>query len=168
VIPGKSKEEVLISCHVCHPSLCNDNLSGIAVATFLGKHLMGQEPQLSYRILFPVTIGAIAWLALNEAVVNNRVYINRSPKCEPQLVGGLLLFSGAQLHSSVPNTSGKTRFSIDFRTVHGGDVASRIGAPNVDSACTGSSLRNFFRVSDFAKLTEELIRPRENVRDLYR
>ena len=83
-------------------------------------------------------------------------------------VGGMLLFSGAQLHSSVPNTSGKTRFSIDFRTVHGGDVASRIGAPNVDSACTGSALRDFFRVSDLAKLPEELIRPHENVRDLYK
>ncbi len=55
-------------------------------------------------------------------------------------VGGVMIFSGAQLHSSIPNTSGRTRYSIDFRTVHGGDVASLAGAPNIDSRCTGTSM----------------------------
>ena len=80
--------------------------------------------------------------------------------------GGMLLFSAAHLHSSVPNTSGYTRFSIDFRTVHIDDVAAKVGAPNVDSVCTGTSLRDFYRVSDLAKLPEELVLPHENARDI--
>lgn len=65
-IPGYSKEEVLISSHVCHPSLANDNLSGITVATRLAQFLKGKELRYSYRFLFiPATIGAIAWLARN-------------------------------------------------------------------------------------------------------
>lgn len=67
-LPGASTEEILISCHVCHPSLCNDNLSGIALCTFLAKHLQGRLLRYSYRFIFiPGTIGAITWLALNEA-----------------------------------------------------------------------------------------------------
>ena len=80
--------------------------------------------------------------------------------------GGMLLFSAAHLHSSVPNTSGYTRFSIDFRTVHLDDVAAKVGAPNCDSACTGTSLRDFHRVCDLAKLPEELVLPHENARDI--
>ena len=67
---GRSSEEVLISCHVCHPSLCNDNLSGIAVATALAQHLRNRDHRYTYRFIFvPGTIGSIAWLALNEAHV---------------------------------------------------------------------------------------------------
>lgn len=80
--------------------------------------------------------------------------------------GGMLLFSAAHLHSSVPNTSGYTRFSIDFRTVHIDDVAAKVGASNFDSACTGTALRDFFRVSDLTKLPEELVVPHENARDI--
>jgi aminopeptidase-like protein len=66
-VQGETDEEVLISCHVCHPSLANDNLSGIAVATFLAKRLHGMSPRYSYRFLFiPGTIGSITWLALHE------------------------------------------------------------------------------------------------------
>jgi aminopeptidase-like protein len=67
-LPGTSAREVLVSVHVCHPSLANDNLSGISVAAFLAKHL-AERPRrrYSYRFLFiPGTIGAIAWLALNK------------------------------------------------------------------------------------------------------
>ena len=71
-LPGKSRQEVLISTHICHPSLCNDNLSGVAVATFLADSLRGKETRYSYRFLFvPVTIGAICWLARNEDKLRN-------------------------------------------------------------------------------------------------
>lgn len=66
-LPGRSQHEVLISCHVCHPSLANDNLSGLSVATFLAQQLLAQRDlRYSYRFLFiPGTIGAITWLAKN-------------------------------------------------------------------------------------------------------
>lgn len=67
-VDGDSSDEVLVSCHVCHPSLCNDNLSGIALATQLARHVAARRPRYSYRFLFiPGTIGSIVWLALNEA-----------------------------------------------------------------------------------------------------
>ncbi len=67
VLPGSSPEEVLVSCHVCHPSLANDNLSGITVATWLAASLAERERRLTYRFLFvPGTIGSITWLARNE------------------------------------------------------------------------------------------------------
>ncbi len=72
-------------------------------------------------------------------------------------VGGMILFSGAQLHSSVPNTSGKTRFSVDFRTVAAPDLQSRTGAPNVDSECTGTVLREFKSVASLADLPQEIL-----------
>jgi len=74
--------------------------------------------------------------------------------CPP---GGLILFSAAQLHSTVPNTSGIARYSIDFRSVHGADAAARRGAPNIDSACTGTTMRDYLRVSDLAHLPEPVI-----------
>jgi aminopeptidase-like protein len=65
-LPGKSDDEVLISVHACHPSLANDNLSGLAVATALAEMLSGRDLRYSYRFLFlPGTIGAITWLAGN-------------------------------------------------------------------------------------------------------
>jgi aminopeptidase-like protein len=67
-LKGDSDSEILISTHVCHPSLANDNLSGVALATFLAKHLSKFPSRYSYRFLFtPGTIGSIAWLSLNEA-----------------------------------------------------------------------------------------------------
>ncbi len=72
VLKGERTNEILISCHICHPSLCNDNLSGIAVATFLSQMLSGQSLRYSYRFLFiPGTIGSITWLALHEAELGN-------------------------------------------------------------------------------------------------
>jgi aminopeptidase-like protein len=67
LLQGETEEEVLISCHCCHPSLGNDNLSGIAVATFLAQSLAGARRRYSYRFLFlPGTIGSITWLSRNE------------------------------------------------------------------------------------------------------
>jgi aminopeptidase-like protein len=65
-MPGRSTDEVLISCHACHPSLANDNLSGLSAATHLAQFLAGRDLRYSYRFLFvPGTIGAITWLARN-------------------------------------------------------------------------------------------------------
>ncbi|MGH8719571.1 MAG: DUF4910 domain-containing protein [Burkholderiales bacterium] len=71
-LKGDRADEVLISCHTCHPSLANDNLSGIALATFLARQLLREKRGYSYRFLFiPGTIGSITWLALNEDKVRN-------------------------------------------------------------------------------------------------
>lgn len=67
LIPGETDDEVLISCHCCHPGTCNDNLSGVGVAIALAQELSGRRNRLSYRFVFvPGTIGSIAWLARNE------------------------------------------------------------------------------------------------------
>jgi len=81
---------------------------------------------------------------------------------EPQIrvitqVGGILVFSGAQLHSTVPNFSGKTRFSIDFRTVHIDDVTSFRGAHNVDSSCTGTCMNDYLRGTDLSHVPQDLV-----------
>jgi aminopeptidase-like protein len=69
-LPGQTEREVLISTHICHPSLANDNLSGMALAVFLAKTLRLQPLSYSYRFLFtPGTIGSIVWLSRNEAAV---------------------------------------------------------------------------------------------------
>lgn len=74
-IPGAVDETVLFSCHVCHPSLANDNLSGIAVATMLARFLKTLRLRYSYRFLFiPGTIGSLTWLALNEEKVGSIVH----------------------------------------------------------------------------------------------
>ncbi|KAA9339247.1 hypothetical protein F0P96_01070 [Hymenobacter busanensis] len=70
--------------------------------------------------------------------------------------GGVTIFSAAQMHSTVVNQTGRTRYSIDFRTVHIDDVRAHRGAPNHDSASTGTNLIDFFRVSDLARLPKEL------------
>jgi hypothetical protein len=81
---------------------------------------------------------------------------------EPQVrpicpAGGIILFAGAQLHSSVPNDSGKTRFSVDFRTVNLDDLVERVGAPNIDSACTGTALRDYLRATDLSHVPEDVV-----------
>ena len=72
-------------------------------------------------------------------------------------VGGMIIFSAAHLHSTVPNTTSRTRFSIDFRTVNVDDLANGRGAPNLDAHCTGTTLRDFLRASDLAPLPEEIV-----------
>jgi aminopeptidase-like protein len=71
VLPGDAPEEVLVSTHLCHPSLCNDNLSGISVATALARELATRpRRRWTYRFVFaPGTIGAIVWLAQHREVV---------------------------------------------------------------------------------------------------
>ena len=75
--------------------------------------------------------------------------------CPP---GGVILFSGAHLHSTVPNRSGRSRFSIDFRTAHLDELASQGGAPSIDRRCTGTTLFELRRASDLSPVPEEIIR----------
>lgn len=70
-IKGLTSDEILLSCHACHPSLCNDNVSGMVLVALLGKYLSNLSTHYSYRIIIiPGTIGSITWLALNESEVN--------------------------------------------------------------------------------------------------
>jgi hypothetical protein len=75
--------------------------------------------------------------------------------CPP---GGLILFSGAHLHSSVPNSSGRSRFSIDFRTAHLDELRTLGGAPSIDRHCTGTTLFELRRASDLSPVPEDVIR----------
>jgi hypothetical protein len=72
-------------------------------------------------------------------------------------VGGLVMFSGQQMHSSVPNTSGVTRFSIDFRTVNIDDLVTKRGAPNIDSECTGTVMRDYRCGTDLSLIPDNII-----------
>ena len=70
-IQGELSDEVLIFTHICHPSLCNDNLSGVSLCVYLIRHLMQQKCRYSYRFVFaPTTIGSLTWLAKNESNVH--------------------------------------------------------------------------------------------------
>lgn len=71
--------------------------------------------------------------------------------------GQVLLFSGAQLHKSIPNTSGRARFSVDFRTVYVPDLVAGRGAPLVDVHCTGTAIRDFVNVADESRFDEQLV-----------
>jgi aminopeptidase-like protein len=71
-VQGELNDEILVSCHICHPSLANDNLSGNAVAIFLARHLSQIQTRYSYRFVFvPGTIGAITWLAQNQQQISH-------------------------------------------------------------------------------------------------
>lgn len=70
LIPGRRPQEYLISTYICHPSLANDNLSGVVLTAFLAKELLRQELNFSYRVIFvPETIGAIAYCADHETAM---------------------------------------------------------------------------------------------------
>jgi hypothetical protein len=72
--------------------------------------------------------------------------------------GAMIVFSGAQLHETVENTCGVARYSIDFRTVHYDDVVARRGAANIDSRCTGTTMRDYLRCTDLAHLPDEIVK----------
>jgi hypothetical protein len=72
-------------------------------------------------------------------------------------VGGMLQFSGHHLHSSVPNESGRTRFSIDFRMVDVADIRAGLGARNVDGRCTGSSIRDFMSAAHLSPMSDDIV-----------
>jgi hypothetical protein len=72
--------------------------------------------------------------------------------------GEVLLFSGAQLHKSIPNTSGLARYSVDFRTVDTRDLEAGTGAPLVDADCTGTAVRDFVSIKDESPYDERFVR----------
>lgn len=72
--------------------------------------------------------------------------------------GSAILFSGAQLHETIPNSTDMARYSIDFRTVHLDDVIAHRGAPNIDSRCTGTTMRDYLRASDLQHIPEDIIK----------
>ncbi len=71
--------------------------------------------------------------------------------------GGIIIFSGAQLHETVENSTGVARYSIDFRTVNIDDARAKQGAPNIDASCTGTTMRDYLRGTDLAKLPEDVV-----------
>jgi hypothetical protein len=82
------------------------------------------------------------------------------PEPEVRIVapaGAQLIFSAAHMHSTVANRTGRTRFSVDFRTVHLDDVRTFRGAPNLDSACTGTTMGDYLRGSDFSRIAPEIV-----------
>ncbi|MEU7863008.1 DUF4910 domain-containing protein [Nonomuraea sp. NPDC049141] len=120
VVPGRTSEEVLISCHTCHPSLANDNLAGIAVATQLARRLADTSPRYTYRFLFaPGTIGSITWLARNRDAVE-RVRHGLVLACAGD--GGALTYKRSRRGDTeidravghVLRTSGRPHRTLDF------------------------------------------------------
>jgi aminopeptidase-like protein len=68
VVPGSTNGEAIVYTHTCHPSLANDNLTGIAAATAIARAMRDETPRLTWRFIFgPGTIGSLAWLSRNEA-----------------------------------------------------------------------------------------------------
>jgi hypothetical protein len=89
-------------------------------------------------------------------------------RMDPQIrmvlpAGAVVLFAAAHLHSTVPNTSGSTRYSIDFRTVNFDDVVTKRGAPNLDSHCQGTSLRDFMKGTDLSRMPEWVVQLYDDV-----
>jgi len=106
LLPGETSREILVSTHCCHPSLCNDNLSGIAVATFLAQALAQRPHRYSYRFLFiPGTIGSITWLSRNEQIV-------------PQIENGLVLACAGDRGSFSYKKSRRGNAEIDRAVLH--------------------------------------------------
>jgi hypothetical protein len=110
-----------------------------------------------------------AWNTQNRATAAQHVKSDTrsQPKAQQELEsvtvrflpppGGIILFSGAQLHETVPNEERVARYSIDFRTVHYADLVARRGAPNVDSRCTGTTIRDYLRASDLSRLPNDVV-----------
>jgi hypothetical protein len=89
-------------------------------------------------------------------------------KLDPQVrmilpAGSVVLFAAAHLHSTVPNTAGAARYSIDFRTVNFDDVAAKRGAANIDSHCHGTSLRDFMKGTDLSRMPESVVKLYDDV-----
>jgi aminopeptidase-like protein len=72
VVPGSSSGRAILYTHSCHPSLANDNLSGLALAALLAKELRDERPRLTWHVVFgPGTIGSLCWLSRNEELLGD-------------------------------------------------------------------------------------------------
>jgi aminopeptidase-like protein len=130
LIPGQVAQEVLISCHICHPSLANDNLAAIAVAIELGRRLAADKPYYSYRFVFaPGTIGAITWLARNAETI-------------PLIRHGLVLACAGDRGSLTYKRSRRGDADVDGAVAH---VLSTSGRPHslIDFSPYGYDERQF-------------------------
>jgi hypothetical protein len=120
----------------------------------------------------PNTSGDFDYYANNAHRVNTAKSVGKEAQSRPGAVnhtpvpevipvpapGQILLFSGAQLHKSIPNTSGLARYSVDFRTVDTRDLQTGRGAPLADAYCTGTAVRDFVSVKDQSAFDEDLVR----------
>jgi hypothetical protein len=120
----------------------------------------------------PNTSGGFDYYANNAHRLNTAKAVSRETQSRPGAVdhtpdlevipvpapGQVLLFSGAQLHKSIPNTSGLARYSVDFRTVDTRDLQVGRGALLADAHCTGTAIRDFVNVKDQSTFDEALVR----------
>ncbi len=154
-LPGETEDEVLISCHVCHPSLANDNLlAGRRGSPFMRS---GGSPPISYRFLFiPGTIGSITWLARNEdrvadqhglvlACVGDRAHLQTEPtgRCRDRSGRGACSACGVdhELVDFSPYGYDERQYcSPGFDFPVGASPARRMGYPNTTPPPTTSSL----------------------------
>ena len=109
------------------------------------------------------------WSARNrvEAAKHVRADSREQPRLQQEIepeqirvlcaAGGVILFSGAHLHETVPNTSGVARYSIDFRTVHIDDAAGHRGAPNQDFRSSGTTMRDYLRCTDLEHVSDDVV-----------
>jgi hypothetical protein len=126
----------------------------------------------SFARAVPNTSGGFDYYANNAQRLNTAKSVGKEAQSrpgatdhapDPELIplpapGQLLLFSGAQLHKSIPNTSGMARYSVDFRTVDTRDLQAGRGAPLADAYCTGTAIRDFISVKDESPFDESLVR----------
>lgn len=127
-LPGQSEDEIVLTTHVCHPSLANDNVSGIAVLTELGAALAGLPRRFSYRLLFiPGTIGSITWLARNEGRLSG-------------VIGGLVI---ACAGDSAPLSYKRSRRGDTAVDRAGAHVVGRSGGRILDFVPWGWDERQF-------------------------
>jgi aminopeptidase-like protein len=100
LIHGKSEKEIFLSTYICHPSMANNELSGLAVTTFLAKWLNSIETlEYSYRIIFiPETIGSITYLSKNHLEMKKKIFAGFNVTC----VGD------NRAYSYLPSRNGKT------------------------------------------------------------
>lgn len=128
VIPGESEDEVLLTTHICHPEMANDNCSGIAVLALAGRRLAERRPRLTYRLLFiPGTIGAITWLARNRQRTS-------------RIVHGLVLAGLGDRGALTYQRSRSGRATVDRAAGH---VVGHLGGSILDFSPWGYDERQF-------------------------
>jgi hypothetical protein len=125
----------------------------------------------SFARAVPNTSGDFDYYANNASRATTATQVTRERQARPGALehhpdlelpvlpapGEVLLFSGAQLHTSIPNTSGRSRYSVDFRTVNVPDLLAGRGAPLVDAHCTGTAIRDFLSVADETPFEEDTV-----------